>query len=107
MLVESSEKYDEQFYDIFSKAKAHVRNGDVTKEIQINIFRSDKNPLVPSLEVADFIAHTGGSAARASLRGAVPMSRPDAAIVFAPPEPFGQYMRIDEMSAGRTDRKHR
>ncbi|HYV97823.1 MAG TPA: hypothetical protein VE967_10235 [Gemmatimonadaceae bacterium] len=100
LVVESSPKHDDQFFELFSTLEFKAGMPGSEAALPLTMFRSDKNPGIPSLEVADFIAHTGGIGTRASLGGSAPSSRPEMEIVFGPPEPVAQYIRIDEFTRG-------
>lgn len=104
LLVESSTKYDDTFLGVFATLTVKVKEGGAWRELPVELFRSEKNPSLASLEVADFVAHTGGTATRASLQGQVPATRPDMAVVFGLPEPMSQYIRIDKV-VGRDGRQ--
>jgi hypothetical protein len=102
LIVESSEKYDEQFYEVFGALQLRVESENHIEDIPIELYRARKSPLIPSLEVADFVAHTAGTATRAALRGQIPADRPDMAHVFGLLKPpMSQYMRIEQSTGAR------
>lgn len=103
LIVESSQKYDTAFFHTFSKIQLTLKEADSIQNRPIKLLRSVKNSAVPSLEVADFIAHTGGCVTRAQANGDVAPDRPDMNAVFGEYGPFSQYVHLTDVGPGASD----
>jgi hypothetical protein len=69
------------------------------EQIQLQLVRGPKALGLSMLEVADFVVHAAGTAARESLKGVEMLSRKDFSAVFGSyPEPISHFIRLDELT---------
>ncbi len=96
LVAESSAKYNEQFVRFFSTLKFVGDEGAATR-FSVSLYFSPKNPAIPSLEIADFVAHTAGQVTRAQLTKLSTASRPDMNAVFGEDSPFAQFIHLQRL----------